>query len=74
MYAGCVPPELAAARCLELASGKADRLSGCYIQIADDLDELVGRADEIAAEGLYRLRIRGETATPTTARAPRRPG
>jgi NAD(P)-dependent dehydrogenase (short-subunit alcohol dehydrogenase family) len=70
----CVSPEVAAARCLDLASGKADHLSGCYLQIGDDLDELVGRADEIAAEGLYRLRIRGETATPTTARAPRRSG
>ena len=75
MYAaGAVPPELAARLCLELASGKADCLSGCYIELANDLDELVGRADEIAAEGLYRLRIRGETATPTTARAPRRSG
>ena len=68
-----VSPELAAVRCLELARGKADRLSGCYLQIADDLDDLLGRADEIAAEGLYRLRIRGETATPITPRAPRRP-
>ena len=75
MYAArAVPPELAARRCLELASGKADRLSGRYIELGDDLDELVGRADEIAVEGLYRLRIRGETATPTTARAPRRSG
>src|SRR5687767_13837818 len=32
-----VLPEVAAGRCLELASGKADRLSGCYLQIADDL-------------------------------------
>jgi NAD(P)-dependent dehydrogenase (short-subunit alcohol dehydrogenase family) len=70
----CVPPELAAARCLELASGKADRLSGCYLQIGDDLDELIGRADEITTEDLYRLRIRGETATPTTPRAPSRSG
>jgi 3-oxoacyl-[acyl-carrier protein] reductase len=69
-----VPPELAAERCLALATGRADRLSGCYIQLADDLDELAGRADEIAAEGLYTLRIRGETATPTTPRVARRPG
>jgi 3-oxoacyl-[acyl-carrier protein] reductase len=68
-----VPPELAAERCLALATGRADRLSGCYIQLADDLEELAGRADEIAAEGLYTLRIRGETATPTTPRVARRP-
>lgn len=59
MYSsGAVPPELAARLCLELASGKADRLSGCYIELTDDLDELVGRADEIAAGGLHTLRIR----------------
>jgi NAD(P)-dependent dehydrogenase (short-subunit alcohol dehydrogenase family) len=63
-----VPPELAAERCLVLATGRADRLSGCYIQLADDLDDLIQRADEIEAEGLYTLRIRGESATPTTPR------
>lgn len=69
-----VPPELVAERCLALATGQADRLSGCYIQLADDLDELTRRADEIEAEGLYTLRIRGETATPTTPRVARGPG
>jgi NAD(P)-dependent dehydrogenase (short-subunit alcohol dehydrogenase family) len=63
-----VPPELAAERCIELASGRADALSGCYIQLADDIDELVRRSDLIAAEDLYTLRIRGETATPITPR------
>lgn len=69
-----VPPELVAERCLALATGQADRLSGCYIQLADDLDELTRRADEIEADGLYTLRIRGETATPTTPRVARSPG
>jgi NAD(P)-dependent dehydrogenase (short-subunit alcohol dehydrogenase family) len=63
-----VPPELAAERCVELASGRADALSGCYIQLADDIDEFVSRSELIAAEGLYTLRIRGETATPITPR------
>ena len=63
-----VPPELAADRCVALATGQADRLTGCYIQLADDLDDLVRRATEIEAEGLYTLRIRGESATPTTPR------
>ena len=63
-----VPPELAAKRCLDLATGRADRLTGCYIQLADDLDDLARRANEIEAEGLYTLRIRGESATPTTPR------
>ena len=69
-----VPPELAAERCLALATGQADRLSGCYIQLADDLDELARRAEEIEAGSLYTLRIRGETATPTTPRVARSPG
>jgi NAD(P)-dependent dehydrogenase (short-subunit alcohol dehydrogenase family) len=69
-----VPPELVAERCLALATGRADRLSGCYIQLADDLDELIRRADAIAADGLYTLRIRGETATPTTPRVAGRSG
>jgi NAD(P)-dependent dehydrogenase (short-subunit alcohol dehydrogenase family) len=63
-----VPPELTAERCLVLATGRADRLSGCYIQLADDLDDLIQRADEIEDQGLYTLRIRGESATPTTPR------
>lgn len=63
-----VPPELVAERCVALASGQADRLTGCYIQLADDLDDLNRRADEIEATGLYTLRIRGEDATPTTPR------
>ena len=65
-----VPPELAAARCVELASGKADRLSGCYLQLADDLDELVRQADTIMAQSLYTLRIRGDAATPLAPRVP----
>jgi NAD(P)-dependent dehydrogenase (short-subunit alcohol dehydrogenase family) len=69
-----VPPELAAERCLALATGQADVLSGCYIQLADDLNELIQRADAIAAESLYTLRIRGESATPLAPRVAGRPG
>jgi NAD(P)-dependent dehydrogenase (short-subunit alcohol dehydrogenase family) len=68
-----VPPELVAERCVALASGRVDRLSGCYIQLADDLDDLAARADEIEAQGLYTLRIKGEDATPTTPRVAKRP-
>jgi NAD(P)-dependent dehydrogenase (short-subunit alcohol dehydrogenase family) len=63
-----VPPELAADRCVAIATGRADRLTGCFIQLTDDLDELARRADEIAAGGLYTLRILGENATPITPR------
>ena len=69
-----VPPELVAERCLELARGKADRLSGCYIQLADDLDDLAARADEIAAEELYRLRLRGTSDAPLSPRVARGSG
>src|SRR5262245_31052147 len=63
-----VPPALIAERCLALATGQADGLSGCYIQLADDLDELIRHADAIAADGLYTLRIRGESASPLAPR------
>jgi NAD(P)-dependent dehydrogenase (short-subunit alcohol dehydrogenase family) len=63
-----VPPELVADRCVAIATGRADGLTGRFIQITDDLDELAGRADEIASEGLYTLRIIGENGTPITPR------
>jgi NAD(P)-dependent dehydrogenase (short-subunit alcohol dehydrogenase family) len=66
-----VPPELTAERCLDLARGTADHLSGCYIQLADNLDDLIARADEIAAGELYRLRIRGGTDAPLSPRVAR---
>ncbi len=42
---------------LSLASGKADVLSGRFISIKDDLDELVRRAEEIDRNNLYTLRL-----------------
>ncbi|MFN2282924.1 MAG: SDR family NAD(P)-dependent oxidoreductase [Anaerolineae bacterium] len=51
------PPELAGNLVLTLASGKADALSGCYISIDDDLDEMISRAEEIKRDGLYTLRL-----------------
>jgi NAD(P)-dependent dehydrogenase (short-subunit alcohol dehydrogenase family) len=41
----------------ELASGRADRLSGRLIHVHDDLQELVDRADEIQAADLLQLRL-----------------
>jgi len=52
------PPERVAQRVLDLALGKADALSGRYIPLADDLGDLVARAEDIRAEMLYSLRIR----------------
>jgi 3-oxoacyl-[acyl-carrier protein] reductase len=53
-----VAPERAAKLCVFLASGQADRLSGRYVHVLDDIRELVQRADEIAAQDLYALRVR----------------
>jgi NAD(P)-dependent dehydrogenase (short-subunit alcohol dehydrogenase family) len=51
------PPELPARLIAELASGRADALSGCYISAKEDLDELIERADELAGNDNYRLRL-----------------
>jgi NAD(P)-dependent dehydrogenase (short-subunit alcohol dehydrogenase family) len=40
---------------LRLASGQADALSGCYLTLQDDLDEMVSRVNEIRRENLYVL-------------------
>ena len=52
------PPERAANLVMLLASGKADVLSGCYITINDDVEEMVRRAEEIQEKQLYTLRLR----------------
>ncbi len=49
-------PELAARLVVQLASGKADTLSGRYIDVFDDLDELIRRVDEITRDDLYSLK------------------
>jgi len=54
----CVPPEQAADLCVRLAGGAADALSGRFLTIADDLDELRRRSEDITARELYTLRIR----------------
>ena len=43
---------------LRLATGQADTLSGRYIDVEDDLTELLARADEIQSQDLYTLRLR----------------
>jgi NAD(P)-dependent dehydrogenase (short-subunit alcohol dehydrogenase family) len=42
---------------LTLASGKADVLSGCFLNVDDDLDALLAQADAIQNEGRLRLRL-----------------
>ncbi len=43
---------------LQLASGKADALSGHYIDVNADLDELIHRSAEIQQNDLLMLRLR----------------
>ena len=50
---------LAGQLCAFLATGKADRLSGRYLHVVEDAEELVRRADEIVAEDSHALRLRG---------------
>jgi NAD(P)-dependent dehydrogenase (short-subunit alcohol dehydrogenase family) len=57
-----VPPERSAQLVVELASGRADRLSGRYIDVDDDLASLLQRVDEIEAQSLYTLRLRSLSA------------
>jgi NAD(P)-dependent dehydrogenase (short-subunit alcohol dehydrogenase family) len=52
------PAERAGELCALLAAGAADRLSGRYIHVRDDIQELIRRADEIVQGDLYSLRLR----------------
>ena len=53
------PPELAPQLVRALAGGRADSLTGRYIHAEhDDIDDLIARADEIAAEDLNAIRLR----------------
>ena len=51
------PPELAANLVVRLASGQADPLTGRYIHVTDNLDELILTADKIQEQDLYALRL-----------------
>jgi NAD(P)-dependent dehydrogenase (short-subunit alcohol dehydrogenase family) len=51
------PPEAAAKLVVQLASGKADELTGRYIHVTQDLDDLVANARTIEAEDLLTLRF-----------------
>lgn len=51
------PPERAAALVVAIASGRADALSGRYLDATDDLGTLLARAAEIERDDLYTLRL-----------------
>ena len=52
-----IPPERSAQGLLFLASGRADVLTGRYLDVRWGLPDLVKRADEIERDNLYALRI-----------------
>ncbi len=53
------PPELAPKLVRVLASGRADALAGRYIHAEhDDIEDLIARADEIAANDLNAIRLK----------------
>jgi 3-oxoacyl-[acyl-carrier protein] reductase len=53
------PPELAPRLVRVLASGRADALAGRYLHAEhDDVEDLIGRADEILAQDLNAIRLR----------------
>jgi NAD(P)-dependent dehydrogenase (short-subunit alcohol dehydrogenase family) len=51
-------PERAGRLVVELATGRADALSGRFLHVLDDLDDLIARADEISRDDVYALRLR----------------
>ena len=53
-----VPPDYAARLVLQLASGSADALSGRFIDVYDNLQEMAAQEEKIRREGLYSLRLR----------------
>ena len=52
------PPERIADLCVRLARGDGDVLSGRFIHVLNDLDEMCARADEVVQDDLYQLRLR----------------
>ena len=62
-----VPAERPAQLVLELASGRADSLSGRFLSIHDDLDELIKNAAEIERRSLYLLKQERLPGGPTNS-------
>ncbi|CAA9310825.1 MAG: hypothetical protein AVDCRST_MAG61-1705 [uncultured Friedmanniella sp.] len=53
-----VPVSRAADLVVTLATGLADSLSGRFLTVWDDVDELLGRRDQVLREDLLRVRLR----------------
>ena len=50
------PPEAVASLCMRLASGEADALSGCFIHVRDNLDEMIANSAGIGEQQWHQLR------------------
>jgi NAD(P)-dependent dehydrogenase (short-subunit alcohol dehydrogenase family) len=59
-----VGPEQAAELVATLASGRADRLTGRYLRVSDDLDDLIHRAQHVRDHDLHSMRLRDERDRP----------
>lgn len=65
-----VPPERPARLVLELAAGRADALSGRFLSIYDDIDQLIANAADLQQKNLHVLKVdRLATAAPNPALA-----
>jgi len=64
-----VPPERPAELVLELASGRLDVLSGKFLSIYDDLDQLLKNAADMEQRNLYTLKVERLAAPPNPALA-----
>jgi NAD(P)-dependent dehydrogenase (short-subunit alcohol dehydrogenase family) len=53
-----VAPERAAELVATLASGRADRLTGRYLRVSDDLESLIRSADHVREHDLHSMRLR----------------
>lgn len=64
-----VPPERPAELVLELVSGRLDSLSGRFLSIDDDLDQLLKKAEDLEQKNLYALKVERLPAPPNPAMA-----
>jgi NAD(P)-dependent dehydrogenase (short-subunit alcohol dehydrogenase family) len=53
-----VPLERGAQLVVTLASGRSDGLTGRFISVRDDVEDLIRRSDDIRSKDLYRVRLR----------------
>lgn len=63
-----VPMERPVQLIIDLASGRADLLSGRYLTVFDDVEALLAHAEDIERENLYSLRVQNLGATKMPAK------